>query len=178
MLKKLDVWVWRYALAVAAGAAVSLFAIAFEIDPLLQVGRVILITGSGAMYACYQASKFFGTQSAKMVQGVFLACFLFLMLISGARLFGGSVSQDLAVVQLIGFMAMGYLFPAAILGFAGLMASNYMRVPSGRVRGIREIATALVVSLTPFSGFFHWSPEIYALICALVVMLLVVTSKG
>ncbi|MFN5378495.1 MAG: hypothetical protein ACK5BQ_06965 [Ignavibacteria bacterium] len=49
MLKKLDVWVWRYALAVAAGAAVSLFAIALEIYPLHQVWPVILNTRSGAM---------------------------------------------------------------------------------------------------------------------------------
>jgi len=176
MLEKLDNWVWRYALAVAAGSVTSLAAIALEIDPLLQVGRVVLITGSGAMYACYQASKFFGTQSAKMVQGVFLACFMFLLLISAGRLAGGTISQDLAVVQLIGFMALGYLFPAAILGFAGLMASNYMRVPSARMRGVREIATALAVSLSAFSGFFHWSPEIHALICALVALLLIVTS--
>ncbi|MEY2719806.1 MAG: hypothetical protein RLZZ273_1172 [Bacteroidota bacterium] len=176
MLKKLDVWVWRYALAVVAGGGASFAAIALEIDPLLQLGRVILITGSGAMYACYQASKFFGTQSAKMVQGVFLACFVFLLLISAGRLFGGSISQDLAVVQLIGFMGFGYLFPAAILGFAGLMASNYMRVPSGRIRGIREIAAALAASLMAFGGFFHWLPEVHALVCALVVMILVLTA--
>lgn len=173
MLTRLDPWMWRFVLTVIVGAITSLAAIFTNIDPLLQLGRVIMTIGGGAVYTCYVADKFFGTQGAKMVQGVFLACFLLLVLISISRLFDGSISADLAIVQIIGYMGLSMLLPVSIFGFSGLMASNYMRVRSGRMRGIRELAAALSVSLMMYSGFFQWSPEITALACSAVAVLLI-----
>lgn len=178
MLKRLDPWMWRFVIAVISGAGLSITAVMMQVDPLLQLGRVMMTIGGGAMYTCYVADRFFGTQGAKMLQGVFLACLLLLLLISSARLFGGSISQDLAVVQLIGYMGLSMLFPISIFGFSGLMASNYMRVRSGRIRGIRELIAAALVSLMMYSGFFHWSPEITALVCAALVVVVVATSES
>ena len=177
MLMKFDPWMWRYVLVVVAGALTSITAVVVEIDPMLQLGRVVMSIGGGAMYTCYVAEKFFGTQGAKMVQGVFLACFLLLLLLSGARLFGGTIAQDLAVAQLIGYMGLSILFPVAIFGFSGLMASNYMRVSSGRMRGIRELISALAACLSMYSGFFNWQPEITALACAIIVVIVVSISS-
>lgn len=173
MLMKLDPWMWRYVLMVTAGAVTSIIAVVQGVDSMLQLGRVIMTTGAGAMYTCYVADRFFGTQGAKMVQGVFLACFLVLLLLSGARLLGGTISQDLAVAQLIGYMGLSMLFPVAIFGFSGLMASNYMRVPSGRIRGLRELIAALAACLSMYSGFFNWQPEIAALACTVIVVIVV-----
>ncbi len=173
MLKRLDPWMWRFVSVVVAGAVLSIAAVIMEIDPLLQLGRVVMTIGGGAMYSCYVADRFFGMQGAKMLQGVFLACFLLLLLISSARLFGGSIAQDLAVVQLIGYMGLSMLYPVSIFGFSGLMASNYMRVRSGRMRGLRELMAAALVSLMMYSGFFHWSPEITSLVCAALVVVVV-----
>lgn len=178
MLKRLDPWMWRFVVAVVIGAGLSIAAVMMQVDPLLQLGRVMMTIGGGAMYTCYVADRFFGTQGAKMLQGVFLACLLLLLLISTARLVGGSISQDLAVVQLIGYMGLSMLFPISIFGFSGLMASNYMRVRSGRIRGIRELVAAALVSLMMYSGFFHWSPEITALVCAVLVVVVVATSES
>lgn len=179
MLGRLDPWMWRFVITVVIGAIASLAAIYTHIDPLLQLGRVIMTIGGGAMYTCYVADRFFGTQGAKMLQGVFLACFLLLLLISSARLAGGSIAQDLAVVQLIGYMGLSMLFPVSIFGFSGLMASNYMRVRSARMRGIRELVAAVAVSLMMYSGFFHWSPEITSLACAAIAVILVsINNRG
>lgn len=173
MLKRLDPWIWRFVIAVVTGALLSIAAVMTEVDPLRQLGLVVMTIGGGAMYTCHVADRFFGTQGAKMVQGVFLACFLLLLLISSARLFGGSISQDLAVVQLIGYMGLSMLFPISIFGFSGLMASNYMRVRSGRIRGIRELVAAALVCLMMYSGFFRWSPEITSFVCAALVVVVV-----
>lgn len=174
MLKQLDPWMWRFVVVVAVGALTTIVAIVVNIDPLLHLGRIIMTTGGGAFYACYLSEKFFGTHGAKMLQGVFLAALLFLVLVSAARLFGGTIATDLIVVQLIGYMGLSMLYSVSIVGFAGLMASNYMRVPSGRNKGIREIASGVAAALMMYSGFIELSPELLALVCALVVVLLAI----
>lgn len=172
MLTNMDPWLWRFVLVVSVGMVCSIATLFIPVDALLQVGRVLVMAGGGALYACYLASRFFGHQGAKLVQGVFLAAAFFLTVISLIRLLGGSISADLAVVQLIGFMAVSMLFSVAIMGFGGLMASNTMRVRSGKARGLRDLASAALAALMMYSGFFPFTPEVIALGCAITVVIL------
>jgi len=172
MPNRLDPWMWRFVVVVVVGAVISIAAIVMKIDPMIQLGRIIMTTGGGAFYACYLTAKFFGTQGAKMLQGVFLAGLLFLVLISVARLFGGTIAADLLIVQLVVYMGLSMFYSVSIVGFAGLMTSNYMRVPSGRGKGIREIIAGIAAALMMYGGFFGLSPELFALAGALVAFLL------
>lgn len=172
MLTKMDPWLWRFVLVVSAGMMCSLVTMFTPIEALLQVGRVLMMGGGGALYACYLAARYFGYQGAKLVQGVFLAGAFFLTVISLIRLLGGSISSDLAVVQVVGFMASSMLLSIAILVLGGIMASNTIRVRSGRARGLRDLVSAALAALMMYSGFFPLTPEAIVLGCTIAVVVL------
>lgn len=179
MLNQLEPWIWRYVLTVIIGSVVYLASAYYPDGAPLQLARVVVSVGAGSMYSCALASRFFGAGGAKMFQGVFLAGFLFLVLISVGRFFGGSISIDLATVQAFGYAALILMFTIPIMGLSGLMASNYMRVPSGRSRGLREIASALSVLTGMYSGMIvqraEWHEGVFlplVLVCVIVVVIL------
>lgn len=139
--------------------------------------RIFSSVGVACVYACYMAGRYFGANKAKAVQGVFLACGIFILGLSALRMADREMSEYLVTAQIIMHVALSMLFIGINLGLSGIMAMNILRVRSGRLRGTLEIISGLAITLMMLSVLFPWPQEIHAPVCAIVAAACQVIAK-
>ncbi|MEN9281604.1 MAG: hypothetical protein RL594_539 [Bacteroidota bacterium] len=129
------------------------------------------------VYACYMAGRFFGTNKAKAAQGVLMACGLFMLVLSGLRMADRELAEYFVSAQVILHLALSLMFIFINAGFSGVMAMNFLRVRSGRRRGVLEITSGTAITLMMLSELFPWSHEIHAPVCAIIAAICQVVAK-
>ncbi|MFM8771835.1 MAG: hypothetical protein ACKOE4_07435 [Candidatus Kapaibacterium sp.] len=138
---------------------------AFTARPL---ERIISSVGVASVYACYMAGRFFGANKAKAAQGVFMACGLFIILLSSLRMVDRELAEYFVSAQIILHVALSLMFMGINGGLSGAMAMNILRVRSGRRAGMLEIISGLSITMMMLSELFPWPQEIHAPVCAII----------
>lgn len=130
--------------------------------------RILSSVVVACVYACYMAGRFFGTNKAKAAQGVLMACGLFMIVLSGLRMADRELAEYFVSAQIMLHLALSLMFIGINAAFSGVMAMNFLRVRSGRRRGILEIVSGSAITLMMLSELFPWPHEIHAPVCAII----------
>jgi hypothetical protein len=163
-----DPWLRAFIVVTFLAALMQLVLSGGEAFTARPLERILSSVGVACVYACYMAGRFFGTNRAKAAQGVFIACGLFIVGLSALRMTDRELAEYFVSAQIILHLSLSLLFLAINAGLSALMAMNFLRVPSGRRKGILEIASGLAITLMLVSELFPWPHEIHAPVCALI----------
>lgn len=87
------------------------------------------------------------------------------------------LAEYLVSAQIILHLSLSLLFLAINAGLSVLMAMNFLRVRSGRQKGLLEIVSGLAIALMMLSELFPWPHEIHAPVCAIIAAICQVIAK-
>lgn len=174
---RIDPWLRAFVGSTLVAALVQLALSASDSFTARPLERILSSVGVASVYACYLASRFFGANRAKAAQGVFLACGLFIIGLSGLRMVDRELAEYFVSAQIILHLSLSLLFLAINAGLSVLMAMNFLRVRSGRQKGLLEIASGLAITLMMLSELFPWPHEIHAPVCAIIAAICQVVAK-
>ncbi|MBU3679784.1 MAG: hypothetical protein FGM32_09290 [Candidatus Kapabacteria bacterium] len=166
--RKIDPWLRAFIGTTLVAALAQLLLSSGDAFTARPLERIISSVGVASVYACYMAGRYFGTNKAKAAQGVFLACGLFIIVLSSLRMVDRELAEYFVSAQIILHVALSLMFIGINAGLSGVMAMNILRVRSGRTAGILEIISGLAITLMMLSVLFPWAHEIHAPICAIV----------
>lgn len=175
--RRIDPWLRAFVGATLVAALVQLALSASDPFTARPLERILSSVGVASVYACYLARRFFGANRAKAAQGVFLASGLFIIGLSGLRMVDRELAEYLVSAQIILHLSLSLLFLAINAGLSVLMAMNFLRVRSGRQKGLLEIVSGLAIALMMLSELFPWPHEIHAPVCAIIAAICQVIAK-
>lgn len=167
-MQRTDPWLRIFIGLTLVAAVVQLFSSSLDRFTFQPFERILSSVGVASIYACYLAGRFFGTNKAKAAQGVFMASGFFAIALSALRMADKELSLYLVAAQLIIHVGLSMMFLLINGGISTVMAMNFLRVRSGRRKGILEIASGLAISLMMLSVLFPWPHEIHAPVCAMI----------
>lgn len=175
--RRIDSWLRAFIGATLVAALVQLALSSSDPFTARPLERILSSVGVACVYACYMAGRFFGANKAKAAQGVFIACGLFIMVLSGLRMVDRELAEYFVSAQIILHVALSLMFMGINGGLSAAMAMNILRVRSGRRRGILELASGLAITLMMLSELFPWPHEVHAPVCAIIAAICQVVAK-
>lgn len=175
--RRIDPWLRAFIGGTLVAALVQLALSGADPFTARPLERILSSVGVASVYACYLASRYFGANKAKAAQGVFIACGFFIIGLSALRMADRELAEYFVSAQIIMHVALSLMFILINAGLSGAMAMNILRVPSGRRKGILEIASGIAITLMMLSELFPWPHEIHAPACAILVAICQVVAN-
>lgn len=112
--------------------------------------RIALMLIPATLYCAWLAQSYFEVRRAQIVQVLLGLGTSLSIALAGIAEFRPDVWADVLVPQIIALTVLRIALPSAIMGFALLMAFNYLRVASGRMRGTVDVVCGLLMSWSVF----------------------------
>jgi|GEM_PF-2562078 len=108
--------------------------------------RIALLLIPATVYCAWLAQSFFEGRRARIVQILVGLGTSISIALAGVAEFRPNLWADVLVPQIAVLSILRIVLPSAIMGFTLLMAFNYLRVASGRLRGSIDIVCGLLMS--------------------------------
>ena len=164
-------WFLAIILALAAGVATKVLGGA---EHLLAhaVASILFKLAVPGLYMAHLASEFFPPQRARAIQWLVCGGILALLAVVVVAFAVPALSMPLVHVRIWSYVAIQLGIVLGVVALGTIMAMNYLRVPSGRFRGI---ALLVMVALAASIPWMSW--DVAAMLAVLLLSVRVVTYQ-